>query len=350
MISVCIITKNESSNLNICLSRLEPYNFELVVVDTGSTDDTKTIASKYTSNIYDFDWCDDFSAARNFAITKANNEYILFLDTDEFLDNLDYELLLNLIKKYPDRVGKIHIKNLFDSNGEEKSSNEFISRFFPKKLYNYSGRIHEQLTLKDNPTGVIEYYDTPIFVTHTGYQGNSEYKKAKAHRNLTLLLKELEENGDDPYILYQIGRSYFYAQNYTDAIPYFERAMELNLDLNLDYVHTLVITFGYCLIYTEQFQRAMMLEGVYEDFKNDADFLFVMGLIYMYNAQFNKAIENFLTATTIPNCSVEGVNSFSAFYNVGVILECLNDKTNAITYYKKCGDYPPALEGVTRCS
>lgn len=69
-----------------------------------------------------------------------------------------------------------------------------------------------------------------------------------------------------------------------------------------------------------------MLEAVYDDFKGDADYLFVLGLIYMNNAQFSKAIENFLSATKLPSSVVDGVNSYSAFYNVGVILECLGDK------------------------
>lgn len=78
-----------------------------------------------------------------------------------------------------------------------------------------------------------------------------------------------------------------------------------------------------------------MLEAVYDDFKGDADYLFVLGLIYMNNAQFSKAVESFLAATQIPSCVVDGVNSYSAFYNIGVILECLGDTKNALVYYEK---------------
>jgi tetratricopeptide (TPR) repeat protein len=92
-----------------------------------------------------------------------------------------------------------------------------------------------------------------------------------------------------------------------------------------------------------------MLEAVYDDFKGDADYLFVLGLIYMNNAQFSKAIESFLSATKLPTSVVDGVNSYSAFHNVGVILECLGDKTNAISYYEKAGDYAPARAGIERC-
>lgn len=92
-----------------------------------------------------------------------------------------------------------------------------------------------------------------------------------------------------------------------------------------------------------------MLEAVYDDFKDDADYLFVLGLIYMNNAQFSKAIESFLAATQIPACVVDGVNSYSAFYNVGVILECIGEVASALQYYRQAGDYAPAREGIKRC-
>lgn len=125
--------------------------------------------------------------------------------------------------------------------------------------------------------------------------------------------------------------------------------MELPLDTRLSYVHSIINLYGYCLINTRRFADALMLEAVYDDFQADADYLFVLGLIYMNNALFDKAIESFLAATQCPTCVVDGVNSYSAFYNIGVILECLGDMEHAVTYYQKSGDYPPAMEGIKRC-
>ncbi len=67
-ISVCIIAKNEEKHLDECLKRLELYHYEIVLVDTGSTDSTLEIAAKYTDRIYHFDWINDFSAAKNYAV------------------------------------------------------------------------------------------------------------------------------------------------------------------------------------------------------------------------------------------------------------------------------------------
>ena len=89
MLSVCIITKNEEHNLARCLKSFQNTGFELVVVDTGSTDQTKKIAAEYTENIYDFPWCDDFSAAKNFAVSKAAHPYVMVIDSDEYLQQID---------------------------------------------------------------------------------------------------------------------------------------------------------------------------------------------------------------------------------------------------------------------
>ena len=85
-ISLCMIVKNEEKILDRCLSGLADLMDEIIVVDTGSTDRTKEIAAKYTDKIYDFKWINDFSAARNYAFSKATRDYIYSADADEVLD------------------------------------------------------------------------------------------------------------------------------------------------------------------------------------------------------------------------------------------------------------------------
>lgn len=85
-ISLCMIVKNEEKVLARCLDSIADLMEEIIIVDTGSTDDTKKIAAKYTEHIYDFEWIDDFSAARNFSFSKATKDYIYVADADEVLD------------------------------------------------------------------------------------------------------------------------------------------------------------------------------------------------------------------------------------------------------------------------
>ena len=95
-ISLCMIVKNEEAVLARCLDSIADLMDEIIIVDTGSTDHTKEIAAKYTSQVYDFKWTSDFSAARNFSFSKANMDYIYAADADEILDDFNHERFLRL--------------------------------------------------------------------------------------------------------------------------------------------------------------------------------------------------------------------------------------------------------------
>ncbi|MBP3610137.1 MAG: glycosyltransferase [Lachnospiraceae bacterium] len=95
-ISVCMIVKNEEAVLSRCLDSLQGIADEIIIVDTGSTDRTKEIAAQYTDKIYDFTWVHDFSAARNFAFSKATKDYIYSADADEVLEPIDRRKFLQL--------------------------------------------------------------------------------------------------------------------------------------------------------------------------------------------------------------------------------------------------------------
>ena len=175
-VSVCMIAKNEEQYIEQCLKKLLRYNMEIVVVDTGSTDKTKEIAAKYTNHLYDFVWCDDFSAARNFAVSKASNNWILILDCDEYVQELDVAKLRTCMQKYPKNVGVLEIHNVYTTveNGIQKEGIQLdeVPRFYNRNYYEYRFRIHEQITPKQlfNYNEIIlETFHLPIVVKHYGY-------------------------------------------------------------------------------------------------------------------------------------------------------------------------------------
>ena len=112
-ISVCIITRNEAAYLDKCLKALINYPFEIVVTDTGSTDESIDVAGKYTDKIYTYKWNDDFSAARNFCASKASNDMIMMVDTDEFARAFDFEKLMDIIEHNSGMVGRVHLNNIY---------------------------------------------------------------------------------------------------------------------------------------------------------------------------------------------------------------------------------------------
>ena len=95
-ISLCLIVKNEEAVLEKCLDSVKDIVDEIIIVDTGSTDNTKVIAERYYAKIYDFKWCNDFSKARNYSFSFATKDYILWLDADDFLPEIEIQKLQKL--------------------------------------------------------------------------------------------------------------------------------------------------------------------------------------------------------------------------------------------------------------
>ena len=162
-ISLCMIVKNEERVLARCLDSIADLMDEIIIVDTGSTDATKEIAAKYTDKIYDFAWIDDFSAARNFAFSKANMEYIYSADADEVLDEENREkyriLKGNLLPEIELVQMKYGNQLAFDSvyNFDEEYRPKLFKR---KRDFVWEGAIHETVRLEP----IV--YDSDIVITH----------------------------------------------------------------------------------------------------------------------------------------------------------------------------------------
>ena len=348
MLSVCIITKNEEKNIERCLKALSGYGFELVVIDTGSTDGTMEIARQYTDKLYEFTWQDNFSAAKNYAISKASHDLVLIVDSDEFLQPLsktDIKNLETMAHQNPDDVGRIRRRNVFTKDGTHQENREWINRIFDRRKFHYEGRIHEQVVSFKHQE--YQTWLSPLIFLHTGYDLSPEERKQKTQRNITLLEQELStvtSKVEIPYLLYQLGKSHYMAGNYGQACEYFARGLSYDLNPKLEYVIDMVETYGYALLNDAREQEALFFENIYHEFGNSADFQFLMGLIYMKNARFDMAVAEFEKALRQADCRNVGVNSFAAAYNIGVIYECLGQLDNARKFYEKCGDYAPAKE------
>lgn len=237
MISICMIMKNEEKVLQECLERLSKLPYELVLVDTGSTDSTKEIASHYTDNVFDYEWTGDFSAARNFSIMKASQPYILVVDCDEWLEEADVEVLEARLKRFPHSVGRIVRTNSYTRDGEVRKMRETVGRLFAKEEYHYEGRIHEQIVPYKCNSGdeAIPSYEVPLRFTHCGYEGDLETRRKKTERNIELLKKDLEEQ-EHPYTLFQLGKSYYMQEDYARAEECFDKALWYDLNPDMLYV------------------------------------------------------------------------------------------------------------------
>lgn len=341
-ISVCIIAKNEEKHIESCLSAIRQYPFEIIVADTGSSDKTKEIAGKYADKVLDFAWCNDFSAARNFSISHASNDYILILDCDEIITALDFSKLLEAIALHPEEVGTITMSDHYMSNQIDTTYQYSLERFFPKKLYHFESPVHEQITPKHKGL-TYQSYPLPIQVNHVGYSGTIEELRKKVERNNTLLFQELEQHPNNPYLYFQIGQSYNLIFDYENSYKYYQKALEYDVNPDDEWVSMMIIAYANALLHIGKEEEALQLEGVYDTFATTADFLCMMGRIYMANGQYMKAMMEFVKAVHCPVARENGTNSFICYYNMGLINEMMGDIPAALTHYRNCGDFPMAL-------
>lgn len=346
-VSICVIAKNEEKHMDNFLSAIQnfmgTYPYEIVIADTGSTDRTVEIARKYTDKIFSFPWINDFSAARNFSISQASSDWVLILDCDEYISGGDSRSFDWAATKYPSAVGMITLHNRYELDGFHSSSTEQLGRFFNRKIYHYESTIHEQVCPIDKETA-YQRVELSLTIDHHGYSGTPEQLAAKAKRNNALLFKALEENPTDPYIYFQLGQSFNMIHDAEKACYYFGKGMDYATDPKLVYVQMMITGYGYALLALKRNEDALLLENLYDDFSDSADYVCMLGLIYLRNGQILKAMKEFLKATTMPDGHVEGVNSFIPTYNMGCVNEVLGDTENALKLYRKCGNFPPALE------
>ena len=162
-ISLCMIVKNEEKLLARCLDSVADLMDEIIIVDTGSTDKTKEIAARYTDKIYDFEWINDFAAARNFAFSKAEMEYIYSADADEVLDEENRKAFLELKKTL---LPEIDIVQMYYGNQLSFGTIYNFDKELRPKLYKrlrtftWAEPIHEQVIMEP----VI--YDSDVIITH----------------------------------------------------------------------------------------------------------------------------------------------------------------------------------------
>lgn len=166
--SLCMIVKNESAVLRNCLDSLKDVMDEIIIVDTGSTDDTKTIAAEYTPYVYDYKWQDDFAAARNFAFSKATGDYIYSADADEVLDAANQDKLKALKRALLPEVEIVQMIYVTEqiNHPTENFARDMRPKLFKRlRQFTWIEPIHE--TININPV----VYDSDIEVFHRP-QGN----------------------------------------------------------------------------------------------------------------------------------------------------------------------------------
>lgn len=363
-ISQAMIVKNEEKNIEKALSWGKGIVSEQIVVDTGSTDRTVEIAKSMGAKVYHFLWQDDFSLAKNFAISKCKYPWITLLDADEYFLEEDAKKLkycINLVDKDSDIHGlATALVDLKNEDGEIRSINRTIRIFRNRKDILYRRAIHEQLELFNGKDFTAADFSNELSVYHTGYIDLCDSQKTKSNRNLNIIKNQLSKNPDDFEMRIYLANEYAVRKIWIKAleeIRLFYKDIPEKYNTRID-----IISKGICthLMALSELEKAgedseailREMEEVVEKGKkiipNNADFSYLYGrALYSQYYKFDKAISALLEALDIANSDSESTLStyfcsdiFSCYkmladscYKVGDLVGTVRYCTIVLQYY-----------------
>lgn len=307
-ISQCMIVKNEEKNIERALLWGKGIVSEQIVVDTGSTDGTIEIAKEMGASVYPFTWSNDFSAAKNYAVSKAGYEWIAFLDADEYFSPEDAKKLPSCIKRLEktayDAVTTTFIN--LDHTGKvlDVRSHLRIFRNLPKLRYHR--RIHESLKKSDGTELRIADMTGELSIYHTGYGEEEIRKKQGLRRNLDLILVELAEHPDDYEMYGYLGNEYEgmgefgqAEKSYRKAVSLMPEALKGNYGVTSSEIWR---RFLNVLTLMPEKPEAELLE-VYREAKKswpeDGDYDYIMGQYYGSHGSYRTAERHLKTALNL---------------------------------------------------
>ena len=340
-LSLCMIVKNEEEVLGRCLEGVKGAVDEIIIVDTGSTDLTKEIARKYGANVFDFEWTDDFSEARNFSISKANGDYILWLDADDVITPESRARLLGLKKILErEKYDTVFCPYVILSDDGKEQLRYYRERILSKKSDpEFSGCVHECA----EPKGKIFYSDFTVY-----HKKPENRKNRSENRNFHIYLKQIKKGYQlSPRDKFYFGRELFYEGLYTQAIATLKEFSEDEKGWDINKIEACKI------IYKCYELKNLCDEGIdflYKSFsfgEPRAEILCLIGWFFSKKQKFKEAIFWFESALRAKDHTEQGdfenpdYNSIIPLIELTYCNEKAGNRQKAIEYQKIAEEIAP---------
>lgn len=330
-----MIVKNEEETLAQCLNSIKEIVDEIIIVDTGSNDRTKEIAYSFTDKVYDFEWINDFAAARNFAFSKATKEYQLWLDADDIIIEKDKIAFLELKKTLSPEIDMVLMKYNYVVDENNNPSYSFHRERLVKRANNYKWNdpVHEYIEYGGN------YLVSEIAVTHKKLPGFSD-------RNLKIYEEQRQKNLPfSPRSLYYYARELRDHDKYEEAIEYFNKFLDtkngavddnVNACYEIGKIYKILNDTENALKYFFQsfiydIPRAESCCEIASIYKIKADYT---KAIYWYEFVFTLKISNTPISKTLIDCW-----NFVPAIELAVCYSNINNIEKAIYYNELAGKY-----------
>ncbi len=346
-LSLCMIVKDEEKNLKQCLESVQGLADEIIIVDTGSSDKTKEIAAKFTGKIYDFQWCDDFSAARNFSLKQAAGEWILVLDADEIITEEDHQAIKAAISKEGIAAYFVVTRNYSNDSslsGWQPCGDKFARQFqgwhpsvkirlFRNRCRDcqvqFVGKMHEMVEEEAlSKIGRIEMLSIPIH--HYGFGGLNDKNLAKTQKYVELTQQKIAAEPQNAKAYFELGVQY----KELGRLELAEEAFRHSLQLDNSHITPLLN-----LALVQQKQRkleeakgnflAVLEKAVSGNNAGRADACLGLGCCFFREGNLAQAEEYFTRAV---KCNP---NFLDAYVNLGAVLEQKGDFKAATGCYRK---------------
>ncbi len=298
-ISLCMIVKNEEENLPETLSSVKDYVDEIIIVDTGSTDNTVEVARSFGAKVYFYKWNDDFASARNEALKHATCDWILSMDADDTMNGSD---ILKL-KEYLKETDALGFSIPIFSKVEDRSLNitntvvNYLVRIFKNDpRVRFKRRIHEFVDQSIYDIGgKIERIDLPVF--HRGYTDPNIFIK-KLERNKRLVELALEEDPQDHNLWVYMGKTYLGQEDLENAEKCYRRAIEIaeenrNRSSSLYFLQSAYIDLALIVSKTRLEDAIELFNKAIEIDPNFPDTYYYLGTMYYNKGLFEEAYETY---------------------------------------------------------
>ncbi|MBC1423993.1 glycosyltransferase [Listeria seeligeri] len=339
LISICMIVKNEAHILRQSLASFRKFTEEIIIVDTGSTDETKKIAKEFTDFVYDFEWTGNFSDARNFAATKATGKWIMAIDADECLEEESYLKFKKQLKLQNESIYMAQIISFTGEKGRVTTTNHMPRIYKNDGTICFRGVIHEQLEAVDKHS--IEAGIADVKIYHYGYMSEIVEKQGKSNRNLRLLEKEVKNNKDSGFVHFNIGQEMNRLGKNKEALKEFSEAFRLRDDNQYIWAKLSAYHIADLLEQEKRYEESLaIIEEARIIWPNVPEFPLKKANILYLSHQLEDAKEiyqSLLETTTIdyqPIVLYEATN-FIPHKMLGHIYLEEKDYTRAMTYFSK---------------
>ncbi|MBI0577790.1 glycosyltransferase [Neobacillus cucumis] len=341
-ISLCMIVKNEEKMLPACLKSVKDLVDEIIIVDTGSEDNTKEIARQFTDLIYDFEWIGDFAAARNFAFSKGTKEYLMWLDADDILLPEDQYKFLELKKSMKPEVDVVIMNYNLGVDAEGAPKVKFKRERLIKKSRNYPWiePVHEYVEFSYSHN--ILHSD--IAITHR------QRDNRITDRNLKIIESVLDNKGIlNSRQLYYYGRELTSNKRYKEATVAFNEFLEKDNNQSSSFYLTAFQDLYHC--YNELNDKDNAIKSLLRSFEYippRAEIVCKIAYFYKEQGKITNAISWFQIALnlTTPNEDLgyiaEDLWGFIPATELSTIYLTQGNLKEAVFYLKKAAEFKPS--------